>query len=78
MPRLIKSDQAILALIRIFGSEEASNVQYTDDSPDATPEIDVCATCFKGFFKAEEKVKDHPPYTKKDRCVMCGKTLEDE
>ena len=78
MPRLIKSDQAVLALIRVFGTEEASNVQYTDDSPDATPEIDVCADCISGFFRMAEKTKEHPPYTKEDRCVMCGKTLEDE
>ena len=78
MPRLDNTNQSILAFLRVFGTKEVSNIQYTPDSPDATPEVDVCADCLKGFFKLGIETKDHPPYTEENFCCMCGKTMERE
>ena len=78
MPRLDNSNQTILALVRTFGAKWAAKIRYTADSPDATPDVDVCTDCLKGFFRFDVETKEHSPYTKENLCCMCGKAMEEE
>ncbi len=78
--RLDNSNEAILALIRVFNETgKANDIRYDPKDPGATPPVDVCVSCMADYFRLEEELADRPSYDDGEYyCIMCGKRLVEE